>query len=121
MSPVEPRPVVMGTIGPPSTESFDGLAFLPKMPAALSSAGANSPPHNAPSVVRNERRFPPAFRFMRSCPLSTKLVFSNWGWRSDDLGATDDFNQRIAGNPFDRHAGARGSLAGGEIGSVDFI
>ena len=40
MSPVEPRPVVMGTMGLPSTVGVDALGFLPKMLAALSLAGA---------------------------------------------------------------------------------
>ena len=73
MSPVEPRPVVMGTIGLPSTGGMEGLSFLPKMPAALNSAGANRPPQTAPSAARNERRFQPNFRFMRSA-LSTVLA-----------------------------------------------
>src|ERR1700736_1231385 len=65
MSPVEPRPVVMGTMGLPSTEGMGGLDFLPKMPAAFNSAGANRPPLAAPSAARNERRFQPNFKFMR--------------------------------------------------------
>src|SRR5581483_2158207 len=68
MSPVEPRPVVMGTMGLPSTEGINGLCFLPKMTAAFNSAGAHKPPVAAPSVARNERRFQPNFKFMRSFP-----------------------------------------------------
>ena len=66
MSPVEPRPVVMGTIGLPSIEGMDGLGFLPKLPAAFNLAGANRLPLTAPSAARNERRFQPNFKFMRS-------------------------------------------------------
>src|SRR5580693_1946305 len=64
MSPVEPRPVVMGTMGLPSLGAADGLGFLPKMPAALNLAGANSELLAAPSAARNERRFQLNFKFM---------------------------------------------------------
>src|ERR1035437_9252582 len=73
MSPVEPRPVVMGTMGLPSTGGMEDLLFLPKMPVAFNSAGANRPPHMAPTAARNERRFQPNFRFMRSA-LSTSFA-----------------------------------------------
>src|SRR5580700_7065692 len=66
MSPVEPRPVVTGTMGLPSTEGMDGLGFLRKIPAAFDSLGANRLPLAAPSAARNERRLRPNFRFMRS-------------------------------------------------------
>src|SRR5260370_27747052 len=63
MSRVEPSPLVMGAMGLPSTEGTDGLAFFA---AARSSAGANRLPLTAPSADRNERRFQPDFKFMRS-------------------------------------------------------
>src|SRR5215467_15640984 len=73
MSPVEPRPVVMETIGLPSTGGIEDLRVLPKMPAAFNSAGADRPPHMAPTAVRKDRRFQPNFRFMRSA-LSTSFA-----------------------------------------------
>src|SRR5215472_12814207 len=73
MSPVEPRPVVMGTIGLPSTGTMEDFRFLPKMPAAFNSAGANRLPHMAPTAARNDRRFQPNLRFMRST-LSTSFA-----------------------------------------------
>src|SRR6266567_4626438 len=66
MSPLEPRPVVTGTMGLPSTEGMDGLGFLRKIPAEFNSAGANRLPLAAPSAARNERRLRPNFKFMRS-------------------------------------------------------
>src|ERR1700733_13069851 len=63
MSPVEPSPVVMGTMGEPSTEAIDDLVFLPTMPAAFNSAGANRTPKAAPSAATKERRLQSNFKF----------------------------------------------------------
>src|ERR1700722_283793 len=63
MSPVEPSPVVMGTMGEPSTEAIDDLVFLPNMPAAFNSAGANRPPKAAPSAATKERRLQSNLKF----------------------------------------------------------
>src|SRR5882724_1806066 len=75
MSPVDPSPLVMGTMGLPSTEGIDGLGFLAKTPAAFNFAGANRLPLTAPRADRNERRFQPDFRFMGSS-LSMSFVRS---------------------------------------------
>src|ERR1700679_3041328 len=64
MSPVDPSPVVMGTMGEPSTEAIDDLVFLPNMPAAFDSAGANRPPRAAPSAATKERRLQSNLKFM---------------------------------------------------------
>ena len=61
----QPSPVVIGTMGLPSTEGIVDLAFLVDMPSAFSLAGANRLPAAAPSVDRKERRFQPDFRFIR--------------------------------------------------------
>src|ERR1700683_1704334 len=123
MLPVEPRPVVIGTMGLPSVEGADALGFLPKMLAALNLAGVNSELPAAPSAVRNERRFQPSFKPMRSFPsmLSANLLLGGRCGRSAHIHAADDFNQRIARNPFQSHAGTGRSFAGGEIGSVDLV
>src|ERR1700722_18823716 len=63
MSPVEPSPLVMGTMGAPSTEGIDDLVFLPKIPAAFNSAGASRPPKAAPSAATKERRLQSNFKF----------------------------------------------------------
>ena len=71
----------MGTMGLPSTDGMEDLRFLPKMPAAFNSAGANRPPLTAPTAARNERRLQPNFKFMSSF-LSTafaKLLIAG-GW-----------------------------------------
>src|SRR5580658_6551769 len=61
MFPVEPRPVVMGTIEAPSRESVaDALRFFPNLPAAFSPEGANKL-LAAPIAARNERRVHPNF------------------------------------------------------------
>src|ERR1700739_1288085 len=61
MLPVEPRPVVIGTIEAPSRNSVGaGLRFFPKMPAAFSPEGANQL-LAAPIAARNERRLQPNF------------------------------------------------------------
>src|ERR1700730_15380029 len=65
MSPVEPSPVVIGTMGWPSTEGVADLVFLVDIPSAFSLAGANRLPAAAPRVDRKERRFQPDFRFIR--------------------------------------------------------
>src|ERR1700677_911735 len=64
MSPVQPSPLVMGTMGLPSTEGIDGLGFLPKTPAAFDSAGASRPPRAAPSAVTREGRRQSNLKFM---------------------------------------------------------
>src|SRR5579859_1108138 len=108
MFPVEPRPLVMGTMGaPPRDSAAAALRFFPKMLAALSPEGANTLPA-APIAARNERRLHPNFiatPFDRSCPL---LVRS---WRIHNFCAADDLNEGVPRNPFDRHARAGGSLS----------
>src|ERR1700742_5155370 len=64
MSPVQPSPLVMGTMALPSTEGVDGLGFLPNIPAAFDSAGANRPPRVAPSAATKERRLQSNLKFM---------------------------------------------------------
>ena len=51
---------------------------------------------------------------MSGFPLTSlaKLFISNLGGRSVDQGAADDFNQRIARNPFESGAGAGRRFAG---------
>src|ERR1700683_1932387 len=69
MSPVEPRPLVIGTMGLPSSEEMGDLCFLPKRLAAFDSAGANRPPLMAPSAERNARRLQSNFfKFICSFP-----------------------------------------------------
>src|SRR6266702_7187701 len=121
MSPVEPSPLVIGTMALPSTEGMDGLAVFP---AARSPAGANRLPLTAPSADRKERRFQADFKFMRdslSMPCTELLAGWRCGWdrRVDDKSAADDFNQRITGNPFESHAGAGRSLPRAEVGPID--
>src|ERR1700733_1119004 len=121
MFPVEPRPVIIATIEAPSRDSVAaGLRFFPKMPAAFSPEGANKL-LAAPIAARNERRLQPNFI---ANPLSTDpahlLVRSRSG-RIHNSCTADDLNQGIPRNPFDRHASAGGSLAGGKIGSVDLV
>src|SRR6516165_481694 len=79
MSPVEPRPLRMGTIGLPSTAVLGGLCFRPKMPAASDSDGARRPPERAPSAARNERRFQANFKFITRV-LLTLTYFSAGGF-----------------------------------------
>src|ERR1051326_7102635 len=108
MFPVEPRPVVMGTMGAPSRDSAAALRFFPKMPAALSPEGANTL-LAAPIAARNERRLHPNFiatPFDRSCPLFLRTR------RIHNFCAAHDLNQGVTRNPFDRHASAGGSLSG---------
>src|ERR1700722_9314003 len=120
MSPVEPRPVVMGTMGLPSREGAEGLSFLPKPPAAINLPGAKRVLLTAPSAARNERRFQSNFKFMCCFPLQVfRQLFI--GGRSDDQCAADDFKQRIARNPFQSHAGTGGSFAWGKIRPVNFV
>src|SRR5579864_3484838 len=103
MSPVEPRPVVMGTMGLPSTVGTEGFTFLPSRPAAPDFAGANRLLPAAPSAARNERRFQPSFvlRFMcGTFQLPSRTIclsIRSWCGRIDDHRAADDFNQRVAG------------------------
>src|ERR1700728_1148668 len=120
MSPVEPRPLVIGTMGLPSSEEMGDLCFLPKRLAAFDSAGANRPPLMAPRAERNARRLQSNFfKFICSFPYEffscrRKLLFSR---RGDDHRAADDFDQGIPRNPFNSHARAGRSFAGREIGS----
>src|SRR5258708_1762005 len=65
----------MGTTALPSTGGMEDLPFFPEMPAAFNPAGANRPPDMVPTAARNDRRFQPNFRFMRSA-LST--FFANY-------------------------------------------
>src|SRR5580658_5504157 len=64
MSPVEPSPLVIGTIGLPSTDGGAVLSFLSFLGAASNSAGANRPPLMAPSADKKERRLQADFKFM---------------------------------------------------------
>src|ERR1700734_166581 len=82
MSPVQPSPVVMGTMGAPSTDAIDALVFLPKMPAAFDSAGVNRPPRVAPNAATKERRLQSNFKFTmlpsqisvkKHCPRGAKV------------------------------------------------
>src|SRR5258708_22164686 len=72
MSPVEPRPFVIGTMGLPSTEGNADLIFLLNIPSALSLAGANKLPAAAPRVDKKERRFQPDFKFIHC---SVSIIF----------------------------------------------
>src|SRR5215469_10591763 len=112
----------MGTIDWPSREGVAGLRFLPKMPAARNSEGVNRLPIT-PSAARNERRLQPNFEFIPGSPSSpfAKLFISLQHGRIDHYCAPDNFNQRIPRNPFDSHAGSRGSFARREIGPVDLV
>src|SRR5215831_21171122 len=104
MSPVDPRPEVMGTIGVPSIPDLGGLRFFPKM-LALSVLGAKKPPTIVPTAERKERRFPSNLSPICSAPFGSRELFlGRRGRRIDHQRAADDFDQRIAGNPFDRHA-----------------
>src|SRR5579871_136972 len=63
MSPVEPRPVVMGTMGAPSTDgTVTLLRFFPRNPLAFNPDGVKKLPA-APIAARNERRLQPSFIF----------------------------------------------------------
>src|ERR1700678_1564998 len=110
----------MGTMGSPSTESIDGLDFLAKMP------------HSTPPERTDHRAWRPAQRQRNGgssqtlssthFPLNTlaKHVSASAG-RIKDGCATHNLNQRIAGDPFERHAGPGRSFAGRKIRSVDFV
>src|SRR6516164_1328919 len=76
MSPVEPRPLVIGTMGLPSTEGATGLCFLPKMAAALLSCEAKSPPVREASRARNERRVQSNLGFISDVLCRGKGYFS---------------------------------------------
>src|SRR5215469_368134 len=121
MSPVEPRPLVMGTISAPSTEEAPAtLCFFPKIPAPATRGAAKMLPA-APTAARNERRLHP--NFILKIPFShcVRLFVRNRRGQIHDFGAADNLNERIAGNPFHRHAGAGRSLAGREISFVDVV
>src|ERR1700733_1464090 len=62
MSPVEPSPLVMGTMGLPSIGVAGNLGFLVNMPSAFNFTGASKPPLIDPRAAKNERRFQPDFR-----------------------------------------------------------
>src|SRR5215472_12830003 len=123
MSPVEPSPVVIGRMGWPWREGTDGLCFLPKT-AAFRSGGAKMPPVSAPSAARNERRFQPNFSFKRISSFlrcrESLFVSSRCLWRDHQCTA-DDLDQRITGNPFNRHAGARRCFSRREIGPINLV
>src|SRR6478609_9563144 len=78
MSPVEPRPLVIGTMALPSTDDLD--FFLPESQAASSPAGALRVPLASPSAERNERRFQPNFKFMRGYLSISLENYSPAGW-----------------------------------------
>src|SRR5271168_1223358 len=98
MSPVEPSPVVMGTMGSPSTDG--GLGFLPERPAAFNSGGAN----RQPSAATKERRLQLNFTFIDTFLSTLSQCVSAGGGRSEDSGAAHDLDQRIPGDPFEGHA-----------------
>ncbi len=60
----------MGTIGLPSTAASDGLCFLPKMPAALNSAGANRPPADGPERGQKRTAIPIELQIHVQLPFS---------------------------------------------------
>src|SRR5579863_2153763 len=112
MFPVDPRPVVIGTIGAPSRDAVAaGLLFFPNMPAAFSPEGANKL-LAAPIAARNERRLQANFiANLLSADPALLLVPSRSG-RIHNSCAAHDLNQGIPRNPFQRHASAGRSLAG---------
>src|ERR1700686_3995910 len=123
MSPVEPRPLVIAAIGLPSTDGADGFCFLPKLPAAFNSEPVSRLPLVTPSAAKKERRLQPSFKLMRSF-LSTSFAKLFLGGRRgwiDHQSAAHDFNQRIAGNPFQRHTRPRRRFARGEVGPVYLV
>src|SRR5579862_8122935 len=75
MSPVEPSPDVIGTIGWPSPPFPGALCFEPSAAAALESAGATNPPVMAPRAPRNVRRLQPNFEPMFSFLSETFLFY----------------------------------------------
>src|SRR5260221_12207347 len=83
MSPVEPSPDVIGTIGCPSPECPGALCFLLGAGMAPDSAGAIRPPVIAPSAPRNVRRlqanFEPMFVFLSKSSLRFAGYFSAAG------------------------------------------
>src|SRR5215470_4561909 len=80
MSPLEPRPILMGTIGLPSSLELPVLCFCPQPAEAPSSLGANRPPVAAATAVRKERRFRLSLRLMRAFfPLILMIHFSAAG------------------------------------------
>src|SRR4030088_1324428 len=127
MSPVEPSPVVIGTIGLPSTEGSADFIFLVDIPSAFSLMGANRLPAAAPRVDKKERRFQPDFKFIRSSVFDIFRINllasrgSGGSSRRDHYGAADDFNQRIPWNPLQCHAGAGRRFPWAEVGPIDFV
>src|SRR5579863_10629448 len=117
MFPVEPSPDVIGTMASPLTEVVTGLRFLPNAPLAFSPKGAKTL-LAAPRAARNVRRLQPSFIFRLS---PVRLSLCRPCGRTHNLRAADDFNQRIARNPFERHASARRSFSGRKIGAVNFV
>src|SRR5215472_16156600 len=76
MSPVEPSPDVIGTMGAASTDNaVTGLRFFPNIPLAFSPKGVKRL-LAAPRAVRNERRFQPSFIFglPRVRPISPRAL-----------------------------------------------
>src|SRR5215831_928266 len=69
---------------------------------------------------------PPTVRAFQPClvrfsPSNATQTCLSGSWRGDHQRASNDFDERVARNPFDSHACAGGSLAGAEIGPVDFV
>src|SRR5262245_16860293 len=109
MSPVDPRPEVIGKMGLPSRDLAEGLRFLPNKPAASSSRGATRPPVMAPRAARKDRRFQENFRFMGVSFRTGEGLFLGGG--AGDLSGAHDLDERIPRNPLHRHAGPRRRLA----------
>src|SRR5215469_11145540 len=102
----------MGTICAPSTEAAPAtLCFFPKILAPAIRGAAKILPA-APTAARNERRLHPNFILKVPFSRCVKLFVGNRRRSIYDLGAADDLNERIARDPFNRHAGAGRSLAG---------
>src|ERR1700733_119032 len=74
MSPVEPSPEVIGTIGLPSTEC-PSIACPDDFVLAACSLGANRLPVAAPREDKNERRFQPDFKLMRGSLLNPSNTY----------------------------------------------
>src|SRR5690348_16596105 len=121
MSPVEPSPVVIGTMGAPSGDGMvTSLRFFGKSPPPVNPEDVKTL-LAAPIAARKERRLQPNFILGSPYRLAYNLFVSNRCGRVHNSCAADDFNQRISRNPFDRHAGAGWRLPGREIRSVDLV
>src|ERR1700733_14448534 len=108
MSPVEPSPEVIGTIGLPSTEC-PSIACPDDFVLAACSLGANRLPVAAPRGDKNERRFQPGFKLMRgSLFKSFKHLLGNRRSRGDarridNQRAADNLYERVARDPLECH------------------